>query len=71
MRHGLGGKRSATPLLHARNGLENKDAIVCPKAVSALRSATAVHDDSIPFALIREIRGLVFIRVHPWLNCSF
>jgi len=43
-----GGKRSATPPSHARSVLRFPKPLARPKAVSPLRSATAVHDVTNP-----------------------
>jgi hypothetical protein len=41
-----GGKRSATPLSHARHWFDLSEHLVRPKAVSPLRSATALQEPS-------------------------
>ncbi|MES1180734.1 MAG: hypothetical protein ABUL66_02605 [Verrucomicrobiota bacterium] len=50
-----GGKRSALPLSPARKVIVIPKTFVCPKALSPLRSASAVHDAQFPILLIAQI----------------
>ncbi|MGA9778302.1 MAG: hypothetical protein WBS33_08530 [Verrucomicrobiia bacterium] len=61
-----GGKRSATPLSAARVSIA-AGAVRRGKAVSSLRSATALQDAG-AISDHAQLFLSVFIRVHPWLK---
>jgi hypothetical protein len=52
-----GGKRSATPLLPARTVVAIPKTLARSKALSPLRSASAVHDAQFPSPLIFHFVG--------------